>query len=148
MDDLWHIGAWDSTSTRRILTMSFRVLGMLIKSRNVIRNVLLLSGGLRPCILVVRGSGRLFSPHGNSWDLGVGEGVLSFYLSLLAMLSGVSYRGWIVSYGSDKSHDSGMAITSVARKHSLYRLVSMMIVTLSTYPLSLRLMVPSGRFYQ
>ena len=84
---------------------------MLTESGDVIRYVFLLSAGLRPFILDVGGGGE---PVVSSWDFvrfGVGRVAMSSDQSLLATSSGVCSGGWTVCYSSNKSRDSGIAIS-------------------------------------
>ena len=84
---------------------------MLTESGDVIRYVFLLSAGLRPFILDVRGGGE---PVVSSWDFvgfGVGRAAMSSDHTPLAMSSGVCSSGWTVCYSGNESRDSGMAIS-------------------------------------
>ena len=105
------IEAQDSTSTRCVVGTSSLLLRMLTESGDVVIYVFSLSAGLRPFILDVQGG---VEPIFSSWEFvgfGVGRAAMSLYQSQLATTCGVCMSGWTVCNRSDKSRDSGMAIS-------------------------------------
>ena len=84
---------------------------MLTESGDVIRYVVLLSAGVRPYVVDVRGGGE---PVFSSWEFvrfAVGRAAMSSDQSPLATSSGVCSHGCTVCYSGNKSRDSGMAIS-------------------------------------